>query len=125
MAALTLSEKEQMASTPSFQERMKMAVTHLAHYFNEGIPAQVSDFNRRTQLRKRFGRRILAGEMPNMLSFCMLFLQKYQEDPVAQNHLNGDNQLKDEVLINGTWLDPTMDFFAGVTPGDELEMLEI
>jgi len=123
MAALSLSEKEQMASTPLFQDRMKMAIINLAHYFRSNDPVTVADFNRRTQLRKIFADRILAGELPNLLSFCMLFLQNYQLDPVAQGHLNGDNQLNDTVLTSGTWLDPTYDLFAGVESGDDLEKI--
>lgn len=134
MAELTLSQKITMANTSSFQDRMKGAFEHIAKYRRDEVAPgesptdaqKLAFINKQTQLRKVYADRILNGVFPDMVSVCMFFLQIYTE---ANPDLIGapsplEGQLSDTVLKNGTWLDPTFDYFANVKAGYDSQPIE-
>lgn len=142
MAQLTLSQRIQMASTPLFQDRMKAALIHISEYWKNRIlvfsledTGGNSGYNRRNQLRITYANRILRGEIPNLESFCLFFLQRFEEDVAVTPTsayggafngipwLNSDNQINDKALIFGAWLDPSFDYFAGVLLGHESDLV--
>jgi hypothetical protein len=118
MAQLTLSQKSQMLATPSFLERVKMAIVAKAHYWNNVLPANQGDYNLQMQKRKRYAKRIINGDIPDAFAFAGFVLQLYT---TANPDLNSDNQLSDEVLAgasSGTYFDPPFDYYAGTQPSD-------
>lgn len=121
MAQLTLSEKAQMLATTSFLERVKMAILAKAHYFNNITPGSIGDYNLQYQKRKRFAKRIINGDFPDVYAFAQFILQLYT---TATPDLNSDNQLSDEVLAgesSGTYFDPPFDYYAGTQNSDSDE----
>jgi hypothetical protein len=116
MAALTLTEKANIASNSLFQARIKEIMLVKANYWKNLTTPNRGDVNIRHQKRNKLGKSILLSPwVDNYKSLVSeFFLSQYS---TSNPDLNETNQPSDQALNDN--FDITYDFFAGVVAGDE------
>lgn len=116
MAQLTGDERVTISKNQTFQDRVGAVMKMKAEYWQEATTPNRADVNRRMQKRKRFAKQVLSSFFAdqNKQQVAQHWLAYYQTStPVVDG--NGIPTYQ-EIFDN---FDPTWDFFAGVTPGED------
>lgn len=121
MAALTLTQKANMATSLSFQLRMAAAVKAKAKTIIDAIPTTFANYNIENKKRKVFARAIFSsGSIPNPQAYAEYFLSQYNDvNPTLDENL----EVADVHLTNHPAVTATFDYFAGVETGDTIKQI--
>ncbi len=122
MAELTLEQRSQMANNHNFQLRLSSALRKTANYWATFPLDTLPKYNKANKKKKEFARAVLSGSPISLVAYAEYLLSIYNE--ANPDLLPITEQVSDAVLTDSSASAQAYNYFAGVQPGDDTDMVE-